>query len=139
MNPTNRVALLDERRSAKRLLPVVILLFGTGVGIGLLFVSVVGTNAQSLDTLTITTCRLDQSLYQVQIAQQFGAAGTVISGEAVTSSRLLPSRVVVVATDNLGFQRHSQGHIARGYAGVQFRAVLPIGKVFLRSVMICLD
>lgn len=63
----------------------------------------------------------------------------MVSGEASVPSRFLPSRVVVVGVDNLGRAVESQGAASRGYAGASFRALVPIGKVFLREVTICLQ
>jgi hypothetical protein len=129
MSPTDGVGSPGGRSSIVKPSPVLILALSVvGVGVGLLFVRAAGTNAQSVDTLTITPCRVDQSLYQVQIAQQLGASGATISGEAFVPPGLLSSQAVVVGTDNLGLQRRRQGYVAGGYAGIQFRPILPIGN-----------
>ncbi|HET7854087.1 MAG TPA: hypothetical protein VFM04_06495 [Candidatus Methylomirabilis sp.] len=97
-----------------------------------------GVSGQSLDSLAIATCRADQALYRVEVAQQLTGTGTIISGEATVPAAMFPSRVVVVGVDNIGMSAQGQGAVARGYSGAQFRAVVPIGKIFLRQVTICL-
>jgi hypothetical protein len=133
MSPTDGVGSPGGRSSIVKPSPVLILALSVvGVGVGLLFVRAAGTNAQSVDTLTITPCRVDQSLYQVQIAQQLGATGATISGEArglcTSGIPVITGGRSVVGTDNLGLQRRRQGYVAGGYAGIQFRPILPIGN-----------
>jgi hypothetical protein len=94
--------------------------------------------AQSLDMLTISTCRADQSLFRVQIGQQMTGTGTIVTGEARIAPGFMPSGVVVQGIDTLGFSKEARGDVGTGYVGVAFSAVVPIGKVFLKGVTICL-
>jgi hypothetical protein len=96
------------------------------------------TQAQSLDMLTISTCRADQSLFRVQIGQQMTGTGTIVAGEARIAPGFIPSGVVVQGVNTIGFRKEGHGSVSPGYAGVAFSAVVPIAKTLLEGITICL-
>lgn len=113
-------------------------LIALGMGIGILLGSMMSpmspvTGAAPVDTLGFATCKIDQSLYRVQVTSQ--GTGSLVSGDA--NARTNGSHVAVVAVDNLGRSKQIQGTTGGGYVGVGFRAIVPIDKGSLREVTIC--
>lgn len=110
-------------------------LIALGMGIGIVLGSLIPPvkGAASVDSLGISTCKIDQSLYRVQVTQQ--GTGTLISGDA--NARTNGSFVALVAVDNLGRSKQIQGTTGGGYVGVGFKANIPFDKGSLREVTVC--
>lgn len=110
-------------------------LVALGMAVGVVLGSLISpaTGASPVDTLGISTCRIDQSLFRVQVTQQ--GSGSLVSGDA--NVRGNTSVVALVATDSLGRTKQIQGTIGGGYVGVGFRAAVPIDKGSLREITIC--
>lgn len=107
-----------------------------GMGIGIVLGSILTpsmTGAAPVDTLGISTCKIDQSLYRVQVTQQ--GTGSLVSGDA--NARTNGSFVALVAVDHLGRSQQIRGTVGGGYVGVGFRANIPIDKASLREVTVC--
>ncbi|MGH2405348.1 MAG: hypothetical protein ACRDGN_12950 [bacterium] len=110
-------------------------LIAMGMAVGVVLGSLIQpvTGATPVDTLNISTCRVDQSLFRVQVTQQ--GSGSIVSGDA--NVRGNTAVVAIVAVDNLGRSKQIQGNIGGGYVGVGFRAAVPIEKGLLRNVTVC--
>jgi hypothetical protein len=113
-------------------------LISLGMGIGIILGSMMTsmspvTGAVPVDTLGFATCRIDQSLYRVQVTRQ--GTGSLVSGDA--NARTNKSRVSLVAVDHFGRSTQIQGTTGGGYVGVGFRATIPIDKGSLREVTVC--
>ncbi len=110
-------------------------LIALGMGMGIVLGSLITpvTGAAPVDTLGIATCRIDQSLFRVQVTQQ--GTGSLVSGDA--NVRGNTSVVALVAVDNLGRSKQIQGVVGGGYVGVGFKANVPIDKGSLRDITIC--
>ncbi|MGH2374854.1 MAG: hypothetical protein ACRDIC_15485 [bacterium] len=110
-------------------------LIALGMGMGVVLGSLIApvTGAAPVDTLSIATCRIDQSLFRVQVTQQ--ASGSLITGDAQVRSGT--AWVALVVTDNLGRSKQVQGTTGGGYVGAGFRATVPIDKGSIREVTVC--